>query len=231
MLIKNISNFKTNSDMPTVIDAGSKITGDLEITTDVLVYGELRGSVKTENKVVVGKGGCIRGDVYAANLEVYGHIDGKVLIAEQTILHANSIVKGNIQTKFLSVQAGALIAGELFIDANDGLNLLNPITDLPDVEDPKMNKTNKPFEIAKPVLNSTALLPEREVLDCEIIAGESLTFSQSEPEKSDHTINQKQERDTFRIYLTEWKIRETKHVSIYSNLGEPIKISPSNQFN
>ena len=54
MLNTDISNFKISSDMPTVIDVDSKITGDLEITTDVLVYGELIGSVKTEKKVVVG---------------------------------------------------------------------------------------------------------------------------------------------------------------------------------
>ena len=231
MLHTDISNFKISSDMPTVIDVDSKITGDLEITTDVLVYGELIGSVKTEKKVVVGKGGCIRGDVHASNLEVYGLIDGKVLVQEQTILHNKSSVRGNIQTKVLTVQAGASFTGGLFIDENNAMSRLSQMTDKHTIEVINKDEALDTIEIISPVIDSAILLPLTEVVDFDTIPVESLTLYQSESEVDGNTLSHKQGHDIFRIYIKERKMEETAHVSVYSNLGEPIKCSTFMQSN
>jgi len=102
-----------NLKIPTLINAFSKITGDLFLTTDLRIDGKIFGKVESDKNIFIGKDGFVKGFVRANNLVAYGRIEGNIIVSGITILHPGSSVFGSLYTKVINVLEGAVITAHV----------------------------------------------------------------------------------------------------------------------
>ena len=59
----NMKNSTSNSSVVNTVGNGTVINGDIQSKSDIRIDGTLKGSVKTEGKLVVGSSGVVEGDL------------------------------------------------------------------------------------------------------------------------------------------------------------------------
>ncbi|MDQ7066637.1 MAG: polymer-forming cytoskeletal protein [Sulfurimonas sp.] len=73
----NTSTASGNSNT-TIITAGTKINGEVNLSCNLYIDGELEGSIKSSKEVNVGKNGHVKGSIHTERLVVQGFIEGTV---------------------------------------------------------------------------------------------------------------------------------------------------------
>lgn len=102
-----------SSGQETIIAQGVKVEGDFTSTGDVVIDGEVAGTVQTAASLRVGETARIRANVSAASAVVAGEVEGNVRVTDRLDLHESSVILGDVQCRTLSVAPGAKINGRL----------------------------------------------------------------------------------------------------------------------
>jgi len=97
----------------TIIAQGVKVEGDFHSNGDVIIDGEVAGSVETAKSLRIGETARIQADVHAQNAVIAGEVHGNLVVDQMLELLSTSQVKGDIATGRISVAAGAQINGRL----------------------------------------------------------------------------------------------------------------------
>jgi cytoskeletal protein CcmA (bactofilin family) len=100
-------------EVPTLINAFSKINGELVLSTDLRIDGQIFGKVESDENIVIGSAGFVNGFLRAKNLVIYGRIEGNVVVSGVTTLHPQSAIFGNLYTKLIEVKEGANITARV----------------------------------------------------------------------------------------------------------------------
>ena len=99
------------------IGAGTVITGDIQSKGDVRIDGNLKGSVNTTGKLVLGKEGVIEGDVVCNNADISGTLKAKITVSQLLLLKTTAKLTGDISTNKLSIEPGAVFTGSCSMGA------------------------------------------------------------------------------------------------------------------
>jgi len=97
----------------TIIAKGVKVEGDFVSDGNVIIEGEVNGSVKTAGHLEVGDSAKIKADVTASDALVAGQISGNLKVNGKLELLESSRVEGDIEAEILSVASGAKINGHI----------------------------------------------------------------------------------------------------------------------
>ena len=89
------------------ISSGTILTGDIEAKGGFRIEGTLRGNLKTEGKVVISKGGHIKGDLICQSADFEGTFDGNLNVEEILTLRATSVIDGEVTAGKLAIEPGA----------------------------------------------------------------------------------------------------------------------------
>ncbi len=103
----------TVSGNETIIAQGVRVEGDFTSEGDVIIEGEVTGSVKTAQHLRVGQAAKIQAEVSASDAVVAGEVRGNLTVAGKLELLETSQVHGDIQADVLSVSPGAKINGRV----------------------------------------------------------------------------------------------------------------------
>ena len=95
----------------TVIGAGVKVEGTFVALGNVIVKGEVSGSVETKSDLTVREGGMIEADVKAKNASIAGEIRGNLSVGEKIELASTAKVKGDLNCQVLAIDEGAILNG------------------------------------------------------------------------------------------------------------------------
>ena len=106
-------------EIETIIGASVKVEGDFKSDGDVLVQGIVNGSLKTKGNLKVEEGAKIKANVEAANASVWGEIAGNVTVKDSLQLGESAKIAGDIITKILSIEPGAVLHGHCSVSAVD----------------------------------------------------------------------------------------------------------------
>jgi len=120
MFTKNNESMKrteNNNSVVNIIGQGTSILGDINSNGDIRVDGTLKGSIKTEGKVVLGKEGIVEGDVICQNADISGIIKAKITVSNLLSLKETAKLKGDIVTNKLSIEPGAEFTGSCSMGA------------------------------------------------------------------------------------------------------------------
>lgn len=91
-----------------------RIRGDLAGDEDLLVQGQVEGTISLEqNLVTVGKEGKVNATVNARVIIVEGQVDGDLNGEEQVTLKKSAGVRGNIVSPRVSLEDGARFKGSI----------------------------------------------------------------------------------------------------------------------
>lgn len=101
-----------------LIAPSTLITGDIKSDTDIRVDGSLNGNLMTKGRLIVGKSGSITGEITCKAAEIEGKIDGKISVEELLSLKSTSVLSGEVNTKQLMIEPGALFTGNCKMKEN-----------------------------------------------------------------------------------------------------------------
>ena len=87
-----------------------QLDGDLRTAGSIDIAGLINGNVYVA-EMTIAETGSVRGSIEAANIEVYGHVEGKIS-ADVVIIGKSAVIKGDIFFKnTLKTEEGADIDG------------------------------------------------------------------------------------------------------------------------
>lgn len=109
--MKKVKNGYGESQARNIISIGTKIKGDIESDGDFRIEGTVVGTVKAKGKIVVGETGNVEGQIFCLNADISGIVKAKLEVSELTSLRATSRFSGDIVTKKISIEPGALFSG------------------------------------------------------------------------------------------------------------------------
>ena len=89
----------------------TRIKGNVESNGDIRLDGRLDGDLDCKGRVVVGPDAKVKGTIRCKNAEIMGRVDGEIVVAELLSLKATSNINGNLTMAKLSVEPGAIFAG------------------------------------------------------------------------------------------------------------------------
>lgn len=98
-------------DAETIIGAGVKVEGSFVAFGNVIVKGQVSGSIETKNELRVEEGALIDADVVAKTAYVAGEIKGNLKVEEKIVLDKTAQINGDINCRILGVEEGAILNG------------------------------------------------------------------------------------------------------------------------
>ncbi len=100
-----------------VIGASIHIDGDVRGDEDLIIQGEVSGTVKlVNNSLTVGRDGKVNADVHAQTVYVDGHVEGDLVGSERVCIRETAQVRGNITSPRVSLEDGARFKGSIEMD-------------------------------------------------------------------------------------------------------------------
>lgn len=100
-----------------VLSSGVSIKGSVKFKSELVIDGEVEGSIDSGGRLTVGKNARIRGEVRTRSVTVYGTIEGNVTAIERCELHSGCTLKGDIEAPRLVVDEDATFLGSAKISS------------------------------------------------------------------------------------------------------------------
>jgi len=104
-------NENIGKDEVTIIGAGVILEGKLSSNGNIRVDGAINGDITANGSVTVGETGEITGEIKAEVISIGGKVTGSINSKEKVVLESKAVLKGDIVTKILVVEAGAIFDG------------------------------------------------------------------------------------------------------------------------
>ncbi|MDR1592856.1 MAG: polymer-forming cytoskeletal protein [Prevotellaceae bacterium] len=90
---------------------GTEITGSVKSSTDFRIDGRIEGNVQCGGRIIIGEKGYVKGEIVSKNMEISGQIIGTVSVDELLSLKSSAVVEGEITTRKLYIEVGAVFNG------------------------------------------------------------------------------------------------------------------------
>lgn len=117
-MFKNQEGETTEKETETIIGPSVKVEGDFHGEGNIVVEGQVIGTLKTNQNLHVGSNAKVKADVEAENILIAGEVIGDLCIKEKVELKSSAKVTGDIITKIISIEAGASLNGKCTCDQN-----------------------------------------------------------------------------------------------------------------
>jgi len=88
------------------------IDGPVELNNGIIVYGKIKGNIKTKGPVRLAKSAIVKGDIIGGDIRIGGQVDGNISSNGQVSLLKTCILKGDIIYRKLIIEDGAKFEGK-----------------------------------------------------------------------------------------------------------------------
>ena len=95
-----------------LVGSTTTIKGEVHTESDIRIDGRIEGDLHTQTKVVLGESGVVQGHVYCESADISGRITGNIYCKELLKLQASAKIDGDISTKRMVVEKGAMFNGQ-----------------------------------------------------------------------------------------------------------------------
>jgi cytoskeletal protein CcmA (bactofilin family) len=116
-MFDNNSSKKNSPVMPTNINPGTMIEGNISSDGDIRLDGNMKGNLTTKAKVVIGPQGSIDGNIDCESADIFGKVNGDIHVKELLFMKNTSVVDGDIFTSKLVVENGAKFNGSCVMNS------------------------------------------------------------------------------------------------------------------
>lgn len=90
---------------------GTVIEGEVRSDSNVRIDGKVKGTINVRGRLIVGASGLVEGDVTCQSSDIEGTVHGKIACQDLLSLKATAKLTGDIHTKKLSIEPGAVFTG------------------------------------------------------------------------------------------------------------------------
>lgn len=95
-----------------LINASTRFVGEINSDADLRIDGTVEGNINSKAKLILGPTAVIKGNITCQNADISCQVVGTIIVEDLTKLNSNAIIKGDIYTKKLVVENGALFNGK-----------------------------------------------------------------------------------------------------------------------
>ncbi len=103
-----------------LLGEGAEFEGKLTFKGTVRIDAKFKGSITTNDVLVVGEHARIDAEITCGTVIVQGEVNGNIKAKTAVELHQPARVHGNIETPSLVVEKGVVVQGELRMDSERG---------------------------------------------------------------------------------------------------------------
>ena len=96
-----------------LLGAGAEFEGKLTFKGTVRIDAKFKGSIVTNDVLVVGEHARIDAEITCGTVVVEGQVNGNIKAKSAVELHRTAKVRGNVETASLVVEKGAFLQGEM----------------------------------------------------------------------------------------------------------------------
>jgi cytoskeletal protein CcmA (bactofilin family) len=102
------------------IGASIVIKGEVSGSEPLFIDGTVEGSVHCpEHRVTIGRNSTVKADIQAAEVAVMGSVNGNIHCSDLVDLRAESNIHGDIVTRRIRIDDGAVLKGSVEIERTD----------------------------------------------------------------------------------------------------------------
>ncbi len=99
-----------------IIGRGTVVRGNVSGSGDVVVQGQVEGTVSLKDQLTVEREGRVLADVELENLTVHGEMSGDIVAADRVTISATAKVVGDIKAPRVVIQDGGRFKGSIEMD-------------------------------------------------------------------------------------------------------------------
>jgi len=115
------------------LGATLRFKGDLIADEDLVIQGQVEGSILHTRSLTVGAQGRMQGDIRARRIVVQGSVDGDLYALESVTLQFGSTVRGDVFAPKVAIEEGARLSGRIDMDNAPAVPTVNlPAAGQPD---------------------------------------------------------------------------------------------------
>ena len=110
-----MSREKTSSDgrdTETIIGASVKVKGNFDSEGNIIIKGEVDGTLKTKNDIRIEKDALVKASITAENIYLAGQVQGNLKGNETIHLASSAKITGDIVAQHLIIEDGAIFNGQ-----------------------------------------------------------------------------------------------------------------------
>lgn len=144
-IFKPSKNATFNPQEINILNAGTKITGDLNSEGDLRIDGAVNGNIEVKTKLVLGASSTVDGNIKSQNCDVSGLVNGNILVSELLTIKSSAKINGDISCNKLVIESGAEFNGKSSMNAG----VANIFADY------KTGKNGRPIDTKAPVMSES----------------------------------------------------------------------------
>lgn len=91
------------------------IKGDIRAREELVVDGEVEGTLESQSQITVGVNGKVKSNIKAREVVVYGSVRGSVEVSEKIAIRGQGSLVGDIKAAGISIDDGAYFKGSIDI--------------------------------------------------------------------------------------------------------------------
>jgi cytoskeletal protein CcmA (bactofilin family) len=113
MMTKNEERSTHAASSDLLLGAGAEFEGKLTFKGTVRIDAKFKGSIVTNDVLVVGEHARIDAEITCGTVVVEGEVNGNIKAKTAVELHRSAKVRGNVETASLMIEKGAFLQGEM----------------------------------------------------------------------------------------------------------------------
>lgn len=94
-----------------LLSRGVSIKGTVKFSDELIIDGEVEGTIESTGMLTIGEHASIRGDIRSKSIKVRGTVQGDIVATERCELQAGCALQGDIQAPRLVVDEHATFNG------------------------------------------------------------------------------------------------------------------------
>ncbi len=102
---------KAGDDAVSFLGEGIEITGDISFSERLHIRGVVKGKIKSEAILEIGRGGRVDAEVDISRITINGEFRGIIRASDRVEIHKDGKVFGEIYSPCLIIEAGAVFEG------------------------------------------------------------------------------------------------------------------------
>ena len=104
-----------------ILSRGVSINGSVKFLNELLIDGDVEGTIESTGTLTIGEHACIRGEIRTKSVEVHGTVEGNIFVTERCELHACCTLRGDIEAPRLVVNENATFLGSAKVGTGKAL--------------------------------------------------------------------------------------------------------------
>ena len=94
-----------------LLSKGVSIKGSVKFLNELLIDGQVEGTINSPGKLSIGEHAQIKGEIRAKSVKVRGKVEGNIFATERCELEAGCTLRGDIEAPRLVVDENATFLG------------------------------------------------------------------------------------------------------------------------